>query len=366
MFQNGLSAEVSRSFRWLSQVRTAYAHRCASRYTADPVSRQSWTAVSSGAATLGGFGEFSLIKKITADLAPGPDVLVGPGDDGAVLDLQPPLVISLDVLVEGVHFRRDWSPARDVGRKAVAVNVSDLEAMGARATALVVGFSAPPGLELSWALEFAAGLTEEAGTAGVSLIGGDVTRARDITISVTVLGTLGGRAPVLRSGARAGDVVAVHGRLGWAAAGLVVLGRGFRSPRVVVEAHRVPQISYGAGATAAAAGATAMIDVSDGLLADLGHIAVASGVTVNLDREAFDIAEPLQAVAAATGTDPYALVLTGGEDHALAATFADLAAVPDGWLVVGRVRDPDPEPVVLVNGAPWEAAAGFDHFRARP
>ena len=366
MFQNGLSAEVSRSFRWLSQVRTAYAHRCASRYTADPVSRQSWTAVSSGAATLGGFGEFSLIKKITADLAPGPDVLVGPGDDGAVLDLPPPLVISLDVLVEGVHFRRDWSPARDVGRKAVAVNVSDLEAMGARATALVVGFSAPPGLELSWALEFAAGLTEEAGTAGVSLIGGDVTRARDITISVTVLGTLGGRAPVLRSGARAGEVVAVHGRLGWAAAGLVVLGRGFRSPRVVVEAHRVPQISYGAGATAAAAGATAMIDVSDGLLADLGHIAVASGVTVNLDREAFDIAEPLQAVAAATGTDPYALVLTGGEDHALAATFADLAAVPDGWLVVGRVRDPDPEPVVLVNGAPWEAAAGFDHFRARP
>src|ERR671913_447942 len=312
MFQNGLSAEVSRSFRWLSQVRTAYAHRCASRYTADPVSRQSWTAVSSGAATLGGFGEFSLIKRITSGLASGPDVLVGPGDDGAVLDLRPPLVTSLDVLVEGVHFRRDWSPAREVGRKAVAVNVSDLEAMGARATGMVVGFSAPPGLELSWALEFAAGLTEEAGTAGVSLIGGDVTRARDITISVTVLGTLGGRAPVLRSGARAGDVVAVHGRLGWAAAGLVVLGRGFRSPRVVVEAHRVPSVSYGAGATAADAGATAMIDVSDGLLADLGHVAAASGVTIDIDRSAFDIAEPLQAVAAATGTDPYALVLTGG------------------------------------------------------
>jgi thiamine-monophosphate kinase len=322
--------------------------------------------VSNGPATLGGFGEFSLITKITADLDRGPDVLVGPGDDGAVLDLQPPLVTSLDVLVEGVHFRRDWSPARDVGRKAVAVNVSDLEAMGARATALLVGFSAPPSLELSWALEFAVGLTEEAAAAGVSLIGGDVTRARDITLSVTVLGTLDGRAPVLRSGARAGDVVAVRGRLGWAAAGLVVLGRGFRSPRVVVEAHRVPSVSYGAGAIAAAAGATAMIDVSDGLLADLGHIAAASGVTVDLDREAFDIAEPLRAVAAATGTDPYALVLTGGEDHALAATYADSAAVPEGWSVIGRVGDPDPEPVVLVNGAPWEAAAGFDHFRARP
>ena len=322
--------------------------------------------MSNGPATLGGFGEFSLIKKITADLAPGPDVIVGPGDDGAVLALQPPLVTSLDVLVEGVHFRRDWSPARDVGRKAVVVNVSDLEAMGARATALVVGFSAPPSLELSWALECTAGLTEEAAAAGVSLIGGDVTRARDITISVTVLGTLDGRAPVLRSGARVGDVVAVRGRLGWAAAGLVVLGRGFRSPRVVVEAHRVPTISYGAGAAAATAGATAMIDVSDGLLADLGHIARASGVTVDLNREAFEIAEPLQAVAAATGTDPYALVLTGGEDHALAATFPDQATVPDGWSVVGRVRDPGLDPLVLVDGALWEAAAGFDHFRARP
>jgi thiamine-monophosphate kinase len=316
--------------------------------------------------TLGGFGEFSLIAKITAGLASGPDVLVGPGDDGAVLDLQPPLVTSLDVLVEGVHFRRDWSPARDVGRKAVAVNVSDLEAMGARATGMVVGFSAPPGLELSWALDFAAGLTEEATAAGVSLIGGDVTRARDITIAVTVFGTLDGRRPVLRSGARTGDMVAVRGRLGWAAAGLVVLGRGFRSPRVVVEAHRVPSVGYGAGATAADAGATAMIDVSDGLLADLGHVAAASGVTIDLDRSAFVIAEPLQAVAAATGTDPYALVLTGGEDHALAATFPESATVPEGWTVVGRVRDADPEPGVLVDGAAWEAAAGFDHFRARP
>jgi thiamine-monophosphate kinase len=317
-------------------------------------------------ATLGGFGEFSLIEKITADLVQGPDVVVGPGDDGAVLDLQPPLVTSLDVLVEGVHFRRDWSPARDVGRKAVAVNVSDLEAMGARATALLVGFSAPPTLELSWALEFSAGLAEEAAAAGVSLVGGDVTRARDITVSVTVLGTLDGRPPVLRSGARSGDVVAVRGRLGWAAAGLVVLGRGFRSPRVVVEAYRVPSVGYGAGAVAAAAGATAMIDVSDGLLADLGHVAAASSVTLDLDRDAFAIPEPLQAVAAATGTDPYALVLTGGEDHALAATFADPLAVPEGWSAVGWARDPDPEPVVLVDGAPWAAASGFDHFRARP
>ena len=320
-----------------------------------------------GSPTLGGYGEFSLIETITADSQLGPDVLVGPGDDAAVLALQPPIVTSVDMLVEGVHFRRDWSPARDVGRKAVAVNVSDLEAMGARATALVVGFSAPPDLELSWALDFAAGLAEESQAAGVSLVGGDLTSARDISVSVTVLGGLDGRAPVVRSGARPGDIVAVRGRLGWAAAGLVVLGRGFRSPRVVVEAHRVPQVSYGAGAAAAVAGASSMIDVSDGLLADLGHIAAASDVTIDLDRSAFEVAEPLQAVAAATGTDPYALVLTGGEDHALAATFADSASLPDGWLVVGRVLRTGQDPAgVLVDGAAWESAAGFDHFRARP
>jgi thiamine-monophosphate kinase len=320
-----------------------------------------------GSATLGGYGEFSLVEAITADQPLGPDVLVGPGDDAAVLAVEPPVVTSVDVLVEGVHFRRDWSSAREVGRKAVAVNVADLEAMGARATALVVGFSAPPDLEVSWALDFAAGLAEESHAAGVCLVGGDVTRARDITVAVTALGSLEGRAPVLRSGAQPGDVVAVRGRLGWAAAGLVVLGRGFRSPRVVVEAHRVPQVGYGAGATAASAGATAMIDVSDGLLADLGHIAAASGVTIDIDRSAFEVAEPLQAVAAATGSDPYTLVLTGGEDHALAATFPETTILPDGWLVVGRVLPAGADPAgVLVDGATWTSAAGFDHFRARP
>jgi thiamine-monophosphate kinase len=320
-----------------------------------------------GSATLGGYGEFSLVEAITADQTLGSDVLVGPGDDAAVLAVDPPVVTSVDVLVEGVHFRRDWSSAREVGRKAVAVNVADLEAMGARATALVVGFSAPPDLEVSWALDFAAGLAEESHAAGVCLVGGDVTRARDITVAVTALGSLEGRAPVLRSGAQPGDVVAVRGRLGWAAAGLVVLGRGFRSPRVVVEAHRVPQVGYGAGATAASAGATAMIDVSDGLLADLGHIAAASGVTIDIDRSAFEVAEPLQAVAAATGSDPYTLVLTGGEDHALAATFPETTILPDGWLVVGRVLPAGADPAgVLVDGATWTSAAGFDHFRARP
>lgn len=323
------------------------------------------TAPLSAAATLAEVGERAVIETLTAGRATAPDVLVGPGDDGAVLAVEGPVVTSVDVLVENVHFKLGWSDPADVARKAVAVNVADLEAMGARATGVVLGFSAPPQLALRWVREFAAGLHAECAAAGVSLLGGDVTRARDLTLSITVLGGLDGRSPVLRSGARAGDVVALRGRTGWAAAGLVVLQRGFRSPRAVVEAQRVPQVPYGAGAQAADAGATAMVDVSDGLVGDLGHVAAASGVVVDLHRDAFEVPEPMQAVAAATGVDPYVLLLTGGEDHALAATFpAD--AVPPGWRVVGRVSAPTPEQPasVLVDGEPWSSEGGFDHFGA--
>ena len=316
-------------------------------------------------ATLAEVGEFPLIAAITQGLSLAPDVRVGPGDDAAVLAIGDAVAASVDVLVEGVHFRRDWSEAGDVGRKAVAVNIADIEAIGARATGLLVGFSAPADLPLGWVLDFADGLVQESLAAGVSLLGGDVTRARDITIAVTAMGSLDGRDPVLRSGAQAGDLVAINGRLGWAAAGLVVLGRGFRSPRVLVEAQRVPQISYGAGAVAARAGATSMIDISDGLLADLGHVAEASGVLIDLRRDAFEVAEPLQAVAAATGSDPYTFIFTGGDDHALAATFPSADAVPAGWVVVGGVSPGDDDQAgVLVDGAAGESASGFDHFRS--
>lgn len=321
-----------------------------------------------GSATLAEIGEQAVIEALTAHLPTATDVLVGPGDDGAVLDVNGPVVTSVDVLVEDVHFKLGWSDPGAIGRKAVAVNVADLEAMGARATAIVLGFSAPPQLQLRWVRELAAGLHAECAAAGVSLIGGDVTRSRDLTLSVTVLGGLDGRAPVLRSGARPGDVVALRGRTGWAAAGLAVLRRGFRSPRAVVEAQQVPQVPYGEGAVAARAGATAMVDVSDGLLRDLGHVAVASGVVVDLCRDAFEVPEPLRAVSAATGVDPYDLLLGGGEDHALAATFpADTfpaGTVPAGWRVVGQVRarGADEPPQVLVDGASWPTVAGWEHF----
>jgi len=316
-----------------------------------------------GTATIGEIGEAALIDALTLDRTQADDVLLGPGDDGAVLAVDGPVVTSVDVLVENVHFKLGWSDPGHIGRKAVAVNVADLEAMGARATGVVLGFSGPPHLQLRWVREFAAGLHAECAAAGVSLLGGDVTRSRDITVSITVLGGLDGRAPVRRSGARPGDVVALRGRTGWAAAGLAVLGRGFRSPRAVVEAQRVPAVPYGQGAVAAAAGATAMVDVSDGLVADLGHVAASSGVVVDLHRDAFAVPEPLQAVAAATGVDPYTLLLTGGEDHALAATFP-AGAVPPGWQVVGVVLEAadGASAGVLVDGEPWAAAGGFDHF----
>jgi thiamine-monophosphate kinase len=167
------------------------------------------------------------------------------------------------------------------------------------------------------------------------------------------------QTPVLRSGAHAGDVLALTGRQGWSAGGLAVLSRGFRSPRVLVEAYRRPAPPYDAGPQAAEAGATSMIDVSDGLLADAAHLAADSGVAIDVRTEAIEVPEPLHAVAAATGADPISFVLSGGEDHSLLATFPDAAAVPDGWTVIGAVTAGEG---VTVDGAAYDGDWGFTHF----
>ena len=191
-------------------------------------------------------------------------------------------------------------------------------------------------------------------------MGGDLARGPQVTVTVTVVGELRGRTPVLRSGANPGEVVAYRGRLGWSAAGLTVLSRGFRSPRALVEAYQYPRVGYGTGAEAQEAGATAMADVSDGLVADLGHIAAASEVLIDIDTARFDVPEPLRAVAAATGADPLSFILAGGEDHALVATFP-FGRVPPQWQVIGTVSEGEPE--VRVNGETWEPN-GWDHFRS--
>ncbi len=313
--------------------------------------------------TVADLGEFGLIAAVVARFPATPDVLLGPGDDAAVVAAPDGRVVaSTDLLVEGRHFRRDWSTAHDVGRKAAAQNLADLVAMGARPTALLVGLGAPPDLPSDWATGLADGLAEECALVGATVVGGDVVRSDTVVVSVTALGDLGGRAPVTRSGARAGDVLAVAGRLGWAAAGLAVLGRGFRSPRVLADAHRVPAPPYAAGRAAQEAGATAMIDVSDGLVQDAGHLAAASGVVVALDSSALVVDGPVAEAAAAFNVDPLVWVLTGGEDHALLAAFPADAALPEPFVPVGEVREGDP--VVLVDGAPYAGAGGHDHFRA--
>lgn len=313
-------------------------------------------------ADLGEFGLIDAITRVTAEQAPGEDVLVGPGDDAAVLRVRRGhVVVSTDLMVEGRHFRRDWSEAEDVGHRAAAQNLADVAAMGGRAQWLTVGLAVPADLPASWVLDFARGFSAECGSVGAGLVGGDLSRADQITIAVTVMGACT-VAPVLRSGARPGDVLALCGRQGWAAGGLAVLGRGFRSPRVLVEAHRRPQPPYAAGPEAAEAGASAMVDVSDGLLAEAGHLARASGVGIDIDTASLEVPEPLAAVAAATGADPLQLVLTGGDDHALLATFPAEVALPDGWQRIGSVDAAVGEPGVLVDGVAPEGATGWSHF----
>jgi thiamine-monophosphate kinase len=287
-------------------------------------------------------GELGLIAAVTSRLTTSDAVLLGPGDDAAVLSFPSGRVVATkDLLVEGVHFRRDWSSGYDTGRKAAAANLADVSAMGGTATALLIGLAAPADLGQDWVLELADGLRDEAALVGAVIVGGDTVRSDQVMVSVTALGALQGE-PVTRAGARPGDLVVVAGRLGWSAAGLRQLEQGQREGPLV-EAHRRPAPPYAMGPLLAAAGATSMCDTSDGLGTDLGRVAVASGVRIELDSSALrdDAVEPRD-------------VLAGGEDHALVAT---IATAPDGCRVIGRVVA---GVGVVVDGRPLPD--GWRHF----
>jgi thiamine-monophosphate kinase len=330
--------------------------------------------------TLAEVGEFGLIAALSAWLPAGPGTLVGIGDDAAVLAVPDGRVVATtDFLIEGRHFRRDWSSAADVGHKAAARSLADCAAMGAQPSALLVALAAPPGMLVSWARELAAGLAAECARAGASVIGGDTARADQVVLAVTGLGDLSGRAPVLRSGAAPGDLVAVAGVLGHAAAGLALLEAGLTQDPLVtplVTGHLRPAPPYDAGPEAADLGATAMIDVSDGLLADLGHVAEASGVLIDLDSAALRPGDRLIAAARAVAgsrrhsartdlvsrpADVEALgwVVSGGEDHSLVAAFPAGARLPPRWKVIGTVAEGHG---VVVDGQPWAEPPGWDHF----
>ena len=325
------------------------------------------------AITVSDAGEFGLIARIVARLSAGAaqGVLVGPGDDAAVVAAPDGrVVVTTDLVVEGRHFRREWSSAYDVGRRAAARSLADVAAMGARPTAIVVGLAAPPDLPLDWADGLADGLRDECATVGAVVVGGDVSAGDHVTIAVTALGDLAGRAPIGRGGARAGDVVVVAGRLGYGAAGLALLEAG-RAHETLADAHRRPRVAYLAARRLAEAGATAMIDVSDGLVADLGHVAAASGVCIELATDDLPLPADLVEAGLALGVDPLTWVAGGGDDHAFAATMPGDAALRAVTLLADL---PEPVPfaqvgrvvpgagVTFVDGAP-PGAGGHEHWR---
>lgn len=339
--------------------------------------------------TLGEVGESGVLDQVFAALqgSPTTGVQVGPGDDTALLEVRRgALLATTDTMVRGPDWRDDWSAGFDVGVKAVAQNLADLAAMGGVGTGLLVTLVAERSLPLAWARELTEGLAWGCGRAGVPVLGGDLNGAGDgvVMVSITALGELGGGVdgPVLRSGARPGDVVAVSGPLGRSAAGLELLlshgseARAQQPDGLVAEllAHHLrPLTDLTQGPVAARAGATAMIDVSDGLVRDGDRLARASGVVLELAEEA--VAALADRLAPAVGSSARACVLGGGEEHELLACFPD--EPPAGWIVLGRVTDVPPEapadgrtdgpaggaPCVTLGGRRLDPrTGGWDHF----
>ncbi len=313
---------------------------------------------------IGQLRESQVLRAILARTPSATHAVLGPGDDAAVIAAPSASVVATtDTLVDGPDFRLAWSSGFDLGWKAAAVNLADISAMGARATALLVALAIPRAMRLSFVEALADGFREACAALapGCAVVGGDLTASDVLTVAVTALGDLEGREAVTRAGAGAGDVVAVAGELGLAARGLQVLFDRFHTDegaqpielarlgegeRAAVDAQLRPQPPIGLGPMAAMAGATAMMDVSDGLALDAGRMADASGVTIALH-------------GAALGADR-AQALSGGEDHALLATFPE-GVLPPGFRVIGRVQERGAE-AVLCDGAPV-AESGWDPYR---
>jgi len=309
--------------------------------------------------TIGEMGEDALIDLFASRLPDTDAALLGPGDDAAVLSVDGDLVVSSDVLIENRHFRREWSTAVDVGWRAAVQNIVDIDAMGAVPTALQVTLAAPSDTDVEWVLGFADGLREACEPHGVGVVGGDLSGASEIAISVTAIGETHGVDPVTRADAAPGDLVAVSAPLGAAAAGFALLtadrGEGLEAIGLFLR----PRPLIGAGLEAALRGATAMMDVSDGLLRDAGRIARASDLGIAIDSTSVPVHPAAAEAARVLGVDALAWALTGGEDHCLLATFPAGAFLPDGWTQVGAaVSDYQG---VRVDGIIPEAL-GWDHF----
>jgi thiamine-monophosphate kinase len=312
--------------------------------------------------TLGELGEAAVLARIFPRLPDAALALVGPGDDAAVMAAPDGrYVVTTDTMVHGPDFRLAWSTPHDLGWKAAATNLSDIAAMGAAPTALVVALAAPPDTPVTLLEGLADGLRDACTelAPGCGVIGGDLSVSATMVIAVTAFGDLQGRDAVLRSGARSGDVVAVSGNLGLAAEGLALLfeqgiddegvpdaerAHALRSEHAAaIAAQLTPRPPLADGIAAALAGATSMLDLSDGLAIDARRIADASGVAIDL-------------IASAIGSPA---ALAGGEDHALLATFPPGTALPGGFRRIGEVRAGSG---LTVDGRAYGERGGWDPY----
>lgn len=304
-------------------------------------------------------GEQGLLKLLSKRLAePSPED-VWSGDDAALVGIPTGrAAITTDLIVEDVDFTLDTFGPDDIGWKAMAVNVSDIAAMGATPLYALATISLRPDVPVALFEGVADGLFEAAEAFGVYVIGGDISRARELTVGATLIGIPGDR-PVTRSGARPGDAIFVTGRLGGAAGGLIALERQLDAPGLI-ERQRRPRPRVEEGRHAAMNGATAMIDLSDGLARDLGHVIEASGVGCEIDVEALPIDDGLDAL----DVDPVQLAITGGEDYELLFTIPDptvvggIDATQIGVVTDGEARIGDK----LLSE--WKGH-GWDHLRTR-
>ena len=333
---------------------------------------------------MSGFTEDELIgtlRRLLSEEAPG--VRVGPGDDAAVVDLGgQTAVLTADMLMEGVHFDRSTISARDLGYKAVVVNVSDVAAMGGSPRYGLVSLGLPPDVDAPWVVELYGGIRDAAAEYAMSVVGGDTSRADLVVVAVAVTGEVPGGAAVTRAGARPGDRIVVTGALGAAAGGLLLsrapaseVGAALASPwgRDLLAAQFRPAARVGEGQTLAQRGATSMIDISDGLALDLSRLCRESGVGAVVRLADVPVAPGLTELAEVLPLDPLDLALSGGEDYELLATLpleavgraADQLRERFGTPLgdVGEIRDGEGLTAVLPDGTerPLEAK-GWDHF----
>ena len=260
----------------------------------------------------------------------------GIGDDGAILAPSTlPTVATMDLAVEDVHFKTDWSTAHQIGAKVAVANIADIYAMGGDPHSLLVGISLTGKEEVDWVLDLARGIAEEAKKVGAQVIGGDTVRGEKITIAITALGTTS--EPIYRSGAKVGDHLVVSGLPGTSAAGLALLKAKKRElfPEIV-KAHLQPSVDGKKAHALISAGATAMCDLSDGLLVDVTRISEASGIGMRINLDDLDLSS-LSEVGIELSVDPISWVLTSGEEHLFIATLPPSAALPEGVLQIGEV-----------------------------